>query len=352
MGRGKSKSTSHHKKGRHDGGIFCCRGLSTWLMSGSSGARMRRFAFISVTIYILHSWFASVLYDESSSSGKGGIFPRFSLGVQQIVNDKSGQVVGNLYERKQPITYSTNIGDQTRDAYLREVKPTEEAAPGSAQSQVLWVLLHGALHDSSLWLKNGVAEMLATQGFRIVAVDMPGFGLVSDQKRVPANQMASFMESIRTELDAPKVSVVAPVMAGKFALPWLMNVPTSFSGFVAIDTIETERYPDEQYQSMPTSVSLLLLYGERDQVGVTAKKKMSLATNFQVEVIPNFGPNWYQEKTKDLKMHLSKFSNIIIDGFKQEEEDAEGEGEPEGEAGDGGGESFSMAQVQPAVPEE
>ena len=102
--------------------------------------------------------------------------------------------------------------------------------------------------------------MLAGQGWRVVALDMPGFGLVSDQKRVPANQMASYMEAVRTELEAEKVVVVAPVMAGKFALPWLMNVPNSFSGFVAIDTIETERYPDEQYQSMPQSVAMLLLY--------------------------------------------------------------------------------------------
>ena len=65
------------------------------------------------------------------------------------------------------------------------------------------------------------------------------------------------MESIRTELDSEKVVAVAPVMAGKFALPWLMNVPNSFAGFVAIDTIETERYPDEQYTSMPADVSLL-----------------------------------------------------------------------------------------------
>ena len=45
-------------------------------------------------------------------------------------------------------------------------------------------VLDGALHDSSLWIKNGVGELLATQGFRVVALDMPGFGLVSDQKRV------------------------------------------------------------------------------------------------------------------------------------------------------------------------
>ena len=110
-------------------------------MSGSSGARMRRFAFISVTIYIIHSWIAAILYDDGSGENRGGIFPRFSLGVQQIVSDKDGKVVGNLFERKQPVTYSTNIGEQTRDAYLREIRPTEEAEPGSAQSKVIWVLL-------------------------------------------------------------------------------------------------------------------------------------------------------------------------------------------------------------------
>lgn len=341
-----SKSKSSHRKSAHrssNGGGVPCSGLINWLMSGSSGARMRRFAFISVTIYIIHSWIAAILYDDGSGENRGGIFPRFSLGVQQIVSDKDGKVVGNLFERKQTVTYSTNIGEQTRDAYLREIRPTEEAEPGSAQSKVIWVLLHGALHDSSLWIKNGVGEMLAGQGWRVVALDMPGFGLVSDQKRVPANQMASYMEAVRTELEAEKVVVVAPVMAGKFALPWLMNVPNSFSGFVAIDTIETERYPDEQYQSMPQSVAMLLLYGERDQVGVTAQKKMSLASNFQVEMIKNFGPNWYQEKTKDLKLHLGKFAGLVVDSFAVDEPVQELP-ESEGETGD--------SEVEPPLPVE
>ena len=46
---------------------------------------------------------------------------------------------------------------------------------------------------------------------------------------------------------------------------------------------------------------------------------MSLASNFQVEMIKNFGPNWYQEKTKDLKLHLGKFAGLVIDSFKVEE---------------------------------
>ena len=62
-----------------------------------------------------------------------------------------------------------------------------------------------------------------------------------------------------------------------------------------------------------------LVHGERDQVGVTAQKKMSLASNFQVEMIKNFGPNWYQEKTKYLKLHLGKFAGLVVDSFAVDE---------------------------------
>ena len=48
---------------------------------------------------------------------------------------------------------------------------------------------------------------------------------------------------------------------------------------------------------------------------------MSLASNFQVEAIKNFGPNWYQEKTKDLKLHLGKFAGMVIDNFQSQVEE-------------------------------
>lgn len=237
--------------------------------------------------YIIHSYLSLVLFNNESSLVANG-FPRFSLGVQQVINDKTGRVVGNLHERRVAVTYQTNIGEQTRECYAREVKPAEDPVEGSAQHLGLWVLLHGALHDSSIWIKNGVAEMLAEEGFRSLAVDMPGFGEVSDQKRVPANQMAAYMEALRDTFETDYVIAVAPVMAGKFALPWLMANPTSFLGFVAIDTIESERYPDEQYQSI-TNLPILLVYGERDQVGQTAMKKFSLCELFQVEVVLELG---------------------------------------------------------------
>ena len=332
-----------------------------------------RFAFISITVYLIHSYLSLIFFNSDGSLLANG-FPRFSLGVQQVINDRTGRTVGNLHERRVGVTYQTNIGEQTRECYAREVIPLEEPEEGSAQQQALWILLHGALHDSSIWIKNGVAELLAEQGFRSLSVDMPGFGEVSDQKRVPANQMSAYMEAMRIEFESDFVVVIAPVMAGKFALPWLMNVPTSFLGFIAIDTIETERYPDEQYESI-TNLPILLVYGERDQVGQTAVKKFSLVELYQVEVVPSFGTNWYQEKTKTLKDHVSNFAATVIEHVNEmrSRDLPEGErgmgqqldenGNPiGGEAGIGGempmygnvpgGESYSVGQVQPPMPSE
>lgn len=368
MGRGlprsSSKGNKHTRRKSSNNGGFLANGpfrpVASWLMSGSSVARMRRFAIISISIYALHSY-ASYVILQGEGSIAGGAFPRFSLGVQQIVNDKTGKTVGNLYERRVGVTYATNIGEQTRDIYAREVRPVEEATPGTAQESVLWVFLHGALHDSSIWVKNGISEMLASQGFRSLAMDMPGFGEVGDQKRVPANQMASYMEALRKTFDMEYVVVIAPVMAGKFALPWLMTTPDSFMGFVGIDIIETERYPDEQYQSI-TNIPVLLMYGERDQVGPTAEKKLSLCEKFQMKVIESFGTNWYQEKTRDLRKYLSEYAEAIVahvDDINNRDLPPEERSSnvPEGEenaanpAAEGDPDSsFSLAQVQPPVP--
>lgn len=37
---------------------------------------------------------------------------------------------------------------------------------------------------------------MITQGFKAIALDMPGFGSVADQRRVPANQMVNFLEAL------------------------------------------------------------------------------------------------------------------------------------------------------------
>jgi len=280
--------------------------------------------------------------------------------VQQIINNETGEVVGTITEKKVPIEYSTNIGSTTRETFIREAVPTEEPLPNTAQESVVWIFLHGALHDSSVWVKNGVVELMITQGFKAIALDMPGFGSVADQRRVPANQMVNFLEALRTELNIEKICLVSPVMSGKFSLPWLMNGGEHIVGFIAIDTIETERYPDEQYQAI--QIPILLLFGERDPVGQTAKKKLSLSSNFRFESIPSFGPNWYQEKTRDLKKHLTSFMADLLDYWElikpasvmsAEDQMALVTNNLEGSDSEANlGENLSVGQIQPAMPVE
>lgn len=326
--------------------------FSTWLLSGSSVQRMRRFAFLFMILYALHNYGSIILQDVASSSSSLG----FSSTVQQIINDQTGDVVGSITEKKVPIEYSTNIGTTTRETYIREAVPAEEPIPDTPQSSVVWVFLHGALHDSKVWIKNGVVELLITQGFKAIALDMPGFGSVADQRRVPANQMVTFLEALRVELGMEKIVLVSPVMSGKFSLPWLMNGGKHIVGFVAIDTIETERYPDEQYQAI--QIPILLLFGERDPVGQTAKKKLSLSSNFRFETIPSFGPNWYQEKTRDLKKHLTSFIGDLMDYMETilpppvmnaQDQMALVTGDNQDQ---NLGENLSVGQVQPALPVE
>ena len=66
------------------------------------------------------------------------------------------------------------------------------------------------------------------------------------------------MLCVCVELNIEKICLVSPVMSGKFSLPWLMNGGEHIVGFIAIDTIETERYPDEQYQAIQIPILLLL----------------------------------------------------------------------------------------------
>ena len=92
------------------------------------------------------------------------------------------------------------------------------------------VLLHGASFSSQTWDQLGTLRVLADAGYRVVAVDLPGFGKSAATSAPASTWLKSFLDALK--IDSP--ALVSPSMSGRFSLPLVIDDPERLAAFVAV----------------------------------------------------------------------------------------------------------------------
>ena len=136
------------------------------------------------------------------------------------------------------------------------------------------LLLHGARFSSQTWRELGTVELLARQGFRVLAPDLPGYGESEASDIAPERFLASILPLIA---DRP-VAVVSPSMSGSFAFPLLERRPSFVTGFVAVAPVGISESLDVLSGSR---LDALVIWGGKDKV-VAPKLSRALA-----DALPN-----------------------------------------------------------------
>ena len=125
------------------------------------------------------------------------------------------------------------------------------------------LLLHGARFHSGTWKQLGTLDRLAKEGFRAIALDLPGYGA---SKPGPPLDLAQFVADAKLE----KPVVLAPSMSGDVALPFVTTHPDRVAGFVAVAPVGLESYESALRKlALPT----LIVWGEKDEVVPVAQAK-------------------------------------------------------------------------------
>lgn len=121
------------------------------------------------------------------------------------------------------------------------------------------VLLHGGRFNARTWQETKTLQAVAEAGFRVFAVDLPGFGESPRAKVEPK----TFLAQLLPKLSADKVVLLSPSMSGRFALPLLTAAPDTLAGFVAVAPVGIMAHKDKLHKvTTPT----LLIWGEKDRV--------------------------------------------------------------------------------------
>ena len=168
------------------------------------------------------------------------------------------------------------------------------------------LLLHGRRFHSGTWLEIETYGRLATQGYRVVGVDLPGYGR-SEKSEVPWDR---FLAELIPELGMGKPVIVAPSMSGGYAFALLVEHPEFASGFVGVAPAWAK---DHESGIQNIKVPTLLLWGEKDAISPVSlgEKLRSLIEGSRMVVLDGASHPCYLDRPDEFHQTLLEFLETI-----------------------------------------
>nr|XP_013801196.1 PREDICTED: alpha/beta hydrolase domain-containing protein 14A-like [Apteryx mantelli mantelli] len=139
--------------------------------------------------------------------------------------------------------------------------PPPPPAAGPGRLDIL--LLHGQAFTSKTWEALGTLVLLAEEGYRAVAIDLPGHGYSPPSETVATEQgRVALLDHVLRGLAMRRPVLVSPSTSSRFAMPFLLARGGQLAGFVPIAPVGTRAYAARRYQQVQTPT--LILYGDED----------------------------------------------------------------------------------------
>ena len=193
---------------------------------------------------------------------------------------------------------------QTGDVYYQEIIPK-----GKAKLDVLF--LHGHSFSSKNWLEINTLNILASHGYRVIALDLPGYGKSSYKlDTTDATSRSDFLYHFiqKTRIESPVI--VSPSMSGVYSLAYIA-AHRAVKGFVAIAVVGTDKVSHSDYAHFPPS---LIVRGSRDKrLGIVSTDTLGkYIPDNSAKVIGDAGHACYLNKPQEFHDMLLKFLEYVI----------------------------------------
>ena len=166
------------------------------------------------------------------------------------------------------------------------------------------LLLHGAAYSSAVWSSISTIKVLSHQGFRTVAVDLPGYG---ESPPLPDDVTKDkFIDCVIAKFELDHPFIVAPSMSGEYAIPYVLEHFEKLAGFVPIAPVVADGIAPERFKEvrLPT----LILYGSLDKKGEEVSNKvLSQIPQSTTISLSNAGHACYLDNPREFHFELVKF---------------------------------------------
>ena len=129
------------------------------------------------------------------------------------------------------------------------------------------LLLHGASFDSSTWLKTGTLAAISADGYRAIAIDLPGFGQSEENLtcKKNTNLLIDVFSSLQSSLKMTRPVLLTASMSGKYALKLLSLAPELTRGYIMVAPVIPTDFDEKSLPS--TTQPTLVVYGSEDVGG-------------------------------------------------------------------------------------
>lgn len=177
----------------------------------------------------------------------------------------------------------------------------------NSDSELSILLLHGASFTSQTWQDLGTIEILSNQGYRTIAVDLPGYGKTPS---IVGLSPESFLLELINKLKLDRPVIVSPSMSGGYSLPFIIKYSDQLRGFVALAPVKIPHYA-----KFLTGINLpvLAIWGSNDRI-VPVKNSdllLQIMPNVKQIILENAGHPCYLNRPKDFHQYLIEFLKNI-----------------------------------------
>ncbi|NES72593.1 MAG: alpha/beta hydrolase [Okeania sp. SIO2D1] len=165
------------------------------------------------------------------------------------------------------------------------------------------ILLHGASFSGQIWRELGTVELCASQGYRVIALDLPGCG---KSEILSTGSLQELLVDFFTHLQLNSPVLVAPSLSGGYSLPFILAHGEMLRGFVAVNTVGVSRFAPQLKQ---VEVPTLIIWGSQDRI--ISVEQADLLTqampNSRKIILENAGHNCYLDAPEEFNKHLLNF---------------------------------------------